>query len=167
MEGSSFRQALKDAKIEHRTTPPYSPQCNPVERVNQTIKTMIKQYINTSQKTWDVYLSETTFAYNTAIHDSTGYSPAYLNFGREMIVPGSLNQESQRRSRSTLNDRIKRIHEALELAKIETAKAFQRQRKHYNLRRRDWQPSIGENVLKRQNILLSKIADRNAKLCMK
>ena len=162
-----FRQVLADAKIEHRKTPPYSPQCNPVERVNRTLKTMIKQYIDTSQKTWDKYLGETTFAYNTAIHDSTGYSPAYLNFGRELMVPGSLNQEVQRRTRSSLNDRIKRMNEALELAKIEMARAFQRQQRNFNLRRRDWQPSIGESVLKKQNVLSSKIDDRNAKLCEK
>ena len=164
---NDFRQILKGAKITHRTTPPYSPQCNPVERVNRTIKTMIKQYIENSQKTWDNYIYEISFAYNTAMHDSTGYTPAYLNFGRELHAPGSLQQEVGQRTKSRAEERIKNIQEALELAKINTAKSFSRQRKYYDLRRRDWQPRIGDQVLKRQHILSNKANQLSAKLCEK
>jgi len=39
-----FRSMLREAAAKHRLTPPYTPQCNPEERQNRVIKTMISQY---------------------------------------------------------------------------------------------------------------------------
>ena len=91
--GWEFTQLLEEYKIDHRQTPPYTPQCNPVERTKKVIKTAINQYLGKSQKKWDALLPELAFAYNSAASDSTGYTPAYLNYGRELIPPGSLYQE--------------------------------------------------------------------------
>ena len=74
-----FKQLLKELDVEHRCTPPYTLQCNIVERTNRVVKTMVRQYIDRSQKTWDQYLTEIAFAYNTATSESTGFSAAYLN----------------------------------------------------------------------------------------
>ena len=65
---------LQEMHIAHRLTSPYTPQCNPVERANRVIKTMIAQNIKKSQKTWDVHLAELQFAYNTANNSTTGFS---------------------------------------------------------------------------------------------
>jgi hypothetical protein len=73
-----------------RHTPPYTPQANPVERVNRVLKTMIACYLTDRHVDWDRYLSEFTFAMNTAEHAATGFSPAYLNYGRELTVPTAL-----------------------------------------------------------------------------
>ena len=89
--GKEFSQLLENYKVEHRRTPPYTPQCNSMERTNKVLKTAINQYREKSQKKWDLHLPELTFAYNTAISESTDYTPAYLNFGRELIPPGSLH----------------------------------------------------------------------------
>ena len=56
-----------------------------MERTNKVIKTAINQYLEKSQKKWDALLPELVFAYNSAASDSTGYTPAYLNYGRELI----------------------------------------------------------------------------------
>ena len=162
-----FTNALKDAKIIHRRTPAYAAQCNPVERANKTIKMMMKQYIKSTQKTWDTHVPEIAFAFNTAVSESTGYTPAYLTYARELIQPGTLQQEIGRRTRSTLGNRINNHQEALELARINMARSFDRQRRHYDLRRRTWAPEIGERVLKRQHILSKKVEGINAKLAEK
>ena len=88
--GKEFFQLVVNYKVEHRRTPPYTP---PVERTNKVLKTAINQYLEKSQKKWDLLLPELIFACNTAISESTSYNPAYLNFGRELIPPGSLHQE--------------------------------------------------------------------------
>jgi len=89
-ESREFHDLLAKSGIEHRKTPPYSPQCNPVERGNRTLKTMIAQYVGANHRKWDLKLPQLVFAANTAIHDSTGYTPVMLTYGREISPPGSL-----------------------------------------------------------------------------
>jgi hypothetical protein len=36
---------------------------------------------------WDKHLEFVTFAYNTALHAATGFSPFFLMYGREPNVP--------------------------------------------------------------------------------
>ena len=160
-----FKQLLKDLHIEHRNTPPYTPQCNPVERTNRVIKTLVRQYIDRSQTTWDKYLNEIAFTYNTARSDFTGFSPAYLNYGRELTPRGSLSQEVGQRSTVGVDARIKRLQDAHELTRTNLAKSFQKQQRQYNLRRRDWRPAIGTRVLRKEHTLPNKAKDYNAKLC--
>lgn len=42
------------------------------------------------QRKWDELLPELQFAYNTSAHETTGFTPAQLNFGRELTAPGTL-----------------------------------------------------------------------------
>ncbi|KMQ82395.1 reverse ribonuclease integrase, partial [Lasius niger] len=84
---AAFTERLQEFGIKHRTAPVYAPQCNPVERTNRTIKTMISQFVENDHRAWDDHLPALQFAFNTAVHDATGYSPAYLNHGRELTAP--------------------------------------------------------------------------------
>lgn len=54
--------------ISHRTTPAYTPQCNPVEWANRTIKTMIAQYVQRNHRRWDENLPALQFAFNHQVH---------------------------------------------------------------------------------------------------
>jgi len=74
----------EEHNITHTTVPPYYPQANPVERVNQILKTMMISFIEQDHREWDKYLSEFRFAYNTTFHSSLGTSPAFLNLEREL-----------------------------------------------------------------------------------
>ncbi|XP_076300585.1 uncharacterized protein LOC143218903 [Lasioglossum baleicum] len=166
--GKELGKALNEWGVKHRRTPPYTPQCNPVERVNKVVKTMLSQYIGRSQRTWDEHYAEVAFAYNTAQHSAMGYPPAYLNTGRELVPPGSLRYKSGPRRAAGLNEQLRRGHkEARELAKCQIARSFQNQRKYYDKNRRNWEPDIGSLVLKRTHILSDKAAYRNAKLSQK
>uniref|UniRef100_A0A0C9RUK2 RNA-directed DNA polymerase n=1 Tax=Fopius arisanus TaxID=64838 RepID=A0A0C9RUK2_9HYME len=93
---TQFTELLRDYGIQHQRTPPYSPQCNPVERTNRVVKTMIGEFIEGSQRSWDRYLPELMFAYNTAKHEATQSAPAFLNYGRELMQPKSLISETER-----------------------------------------------------------------------
>ncbi|KAH1016972.1 hypothetical protein HUJ05_007713 [Dendroctonus ponderosae] len=43
---------------------------------------MIAQFGDENHRKWDTNLSKHVFAINSSRHDSTGFSPAFLNFGR-------------------------------------------------------------------------------------
>lgn len=91
LRSKQLEQKLQECDIRHMTTPAYAPHCNPVERTNRSIKTIISQYTGKDQRTWDEKLNALQFAYNTAVHDATGYTPAFINHGRELISPADDN----------------------------------------------------------------------------
>lgn len=63
----------------------YHPQNNFTERTNKTIGSAIRSYIIDNHRHWDKYLPEITLAIRTAVHEITGYTPFFLNFGREYV----------------------------------------------------------------------------------
>lgn len=67
-------------------TIPYHPQANPTERTNKTLKQMIITYTD-KHRSWDDKISHLIFALNTAVNESTGFTPAFLNFARELRTP--------------------------------------------------------------------------------
>lgn len=147
-------------------TPAYTPQCNPVERTNRTIKTMISQYVDKDQRTWDERLPALQFAYNTAWHETTGYTLAYLNCGRELVSPVSERTE-EAQDTTTPEGINKQLQEAFEVVKINLAKAFQKQKRYYDLRRRASKPKLGDWVWRREHVLSKKAEAFNAKLAPK
>ena len=88
---------------------------------------MIAQNTKKNQKNWNKNLSELAFAYNTSQHETTGHSPAYLNYGQELISPGSPAREATLPQRDGHEGRIRKSQDALELAKTKTAQSFQKQ----------------------------------------
>lgn len=58
-----------------------------VERFNRTLKDGLDLYVEQDPSTWDDYLPFVTYAYNTAKHASTGYSPFKLLYGRNPDIP--------------------------------------------------------------------------------
>lgn len=159
-----FTGLLSELGIQHQRTPPYSPQCNPVERANRVVKTMISQYITGQHKTWDRYLPELNFAINSARHESTKFSPAYLNYGREMSAPNTLHNANERTDRQT---QLTRLQDTMEFVRTSLAKAFTHQKKYYDLRRRDWIPKVGDKVARKEHVLSSAADQFAAKLAPK
>lgn len=137
----------------HILTPPYSPQCNSTERVNRTVNTMIKIYLRDNQKKCDDQLPEIQFAINTAVQESTGFSAAEMNFGRNLKPPRSFFEDQTGQfsdpypgvEQNRLN-----IEEILELARKNLTHAQQKQARYFNKKRRGWHPKINEVVYKRE-----------------
>jgi hypothetical protein len=61
-----------------------------VERYNATLLRMLRAYVNEAQDDWDEYLPVLMMAYRSAVHRSTGYTPNFLMFGREIVLPSDL-----------------------------------------------------------------------------
>lgn len=78
--------------IKQGFTPLYHPETNPVER-NRDLKTQLAILIGDDHTSWPEKLPSIRFAMNTAILASTGYSPAYLTFGRHLRTPDDVNHD--------------------------------------------------------------------------
>ena len=70
-----------------RTTA-YHPQCDGlVERQNRTLQGMLAAYVSSHKDDWDLWVDLAVYAYNTSRHESTGFSPYEMVFGRIARTP--------------------------------------------------------------------------------
>lgn len=90
-ESTLFQDLCKMLRIEKTRTTPYNPKSDGlVERFNRTLEDMISKYVQPNQKNWDEVLPLVMLAYRSSVHQTTGYSPAKLNLGRELKLPVDL-----------------------------------------------------------------------------
>jgi len=82
-----FKDLCFNWRVEHLTTTPYYPQASLAERVNSNLKAPLKIFHHESQNTWDENLPWLGLAFNTAVHESTRYTPDVLFLGRELKCP--------------------------------------------------------------------------------
>ena len=70
--------------VEQSTTMPYNPCGNaPTERMNHTLINLLKSLPKEQKSNWPLHLPSLVFAYNAMPHDTTGYQPYELMFGRK------------------------------------------------------------------------------------
>ena len=136
---------------------------------------MISQFVRGDHTTWDQHLIEFRFAMNSSIHDSTKYSPAMLNFGRELKMPRAIHgplcigseHPEETPVESQYSDAEKRMANLYRTVKGNLEVAYKQQAKYCNLRRRVSPFKIGQRVLKRQHILSSALNAVASKLAPK
>eukprot|EP00731_Ephydatia_muelleri_P031115 Em0022g629a len=73
--------------INKTRTTAYHPQGNgQVERFNRTLEAILSKVVAENQRDWDCHIPKALFAYRTAFHESSVYSPFRVNFGRSPIL---------------------------------------------------------------------------------
>lgn len=118
------------------------------ERANRTIEEMLRAYVHYSLTDWDQFLAGVEYAYNDSKQKSTGFTPFYLNYGRNPHTPLSLLQAHAAASGSpSAEEFISRAREALARAKTNLGIAQARQEKEANSRRRSDVFKVGDQVL--------------------
>lgn len=88
-----YRQLLSNYQVKPSYTAYYHPQANPTERVNRVLKTMLIAYVSENHREWDKYLPKVSCAMRSAQHETTGLSPYFINFGREITLLGSEHRD--------------------------------------------------------------------------
>ncbi|KAG2216040.1 hypothetical protein INT45_007161 [Circinella minor] len=76
-------------KIAHHFTSAFHARSNSkCERYNGILKQMLRKYTNGALHIWDQYLDAALFACRIRTHTTAKYSPYYLTYSRDPILPG-------------------------------------------------------------------------------
>ena len=144
---ADVEELLRLCACNFRHSTPYHPQTNGlVERTNRTLTTMLAMYVSSDHKNWDDVLPFITYAYNTAQHETTGYSPYYLLYARtprsclDTIFPFSVHDEP------SLAATLCRAEEARRLARLRIVASQERSKRRYDIRRQHVCYSPGDLV---------------------
>lgn len=122
----------------HKTrTSPYHPQSDGmIERFNRTMLNMLATAASEHPFDWEEHLRPLCLAYNTSVHATTGYTPFYLMFGRQVRMPldivyGTATTETTSPSEYAQALR-KRLEEAYNMVRDKTGQQQERQKEYYN-----------------------------------
>ena len=86
--GKLYEILCKEAKIKKIRTTPYRPQTNgQCERFNRTLMTMLGALPNDEKVNWQDWVSTLVHTYNCTTTRVTGFSPYFLMFGQEPMIP--------------------------------------------------------------------------------
>lgn len=96
---AAMQQCMFILGIKQELIPLYHPSANPAERKNRDLKFQISRLVDTNHSSWPKHLPAVRFAMNTAVCKTTGVSPAYLSFARELRTPVEVHNDI----RSVLN----------------------------------------------------------------
>jgi len=134
-------------------TTSYHPQTDGlVERMNQTIRSMLAKHAHTFGPDWDLHLQQVLFAYRVKPQDSTGESPFYLLYGRDARLPTETAisqpltpyQENLDDYRTGL---VAGLSEAWEAARSSITRAQKWQKRQYDKRARPAKYHVGNRVM--------------------
>ena len=169
-ESSLIKELCSLAGVHKSRTTPYHPMGNGmVERLNQTLLKMLGTLEDHQKQDWKSYVAPLVHAYNATRHDSTGFSPFFLMFGRHprLAIDAYLglnsSQESECTSREHYASKLKkRLDFAYKVASKEANKNATRLKSNYDGKVREATLGVGDRVLIRKVGLKgkNKLADR-------
>ncbi|XP_060781076.1 uncharacterized protein LOC132888994 [Neoarius graeffei] len=123
------------------------------ERMNRTLGNMIRALPPRSKHRWPQALKSLTFAYNCTIHETTGYAPFLLMFGRTPRLPIDLAFSSVLNVPEVVSyDEYvqflrQSLKEAMGVAQASASKQLRRHAELYNRRARGAPVEVGDQVL--------------------
>lgn len=169
-ESNLIKELCSLAGVGKSRTTPYHPMGNGmVERFNSTLLNMLGTLETHQKDDWKTYVAPLVHSYNATRHDSTGYSPFFLMFGRHprLAVDAYLGlsspEEPTVKSREHYATKLKkRLQFAYKVASTESKKSADRHKANYDLKVREATLDVGDRVLVRQVGLKgkNKLADR-------
>lgn len=87
-ESELIAELLELSGVSKSRTSPYHPMGNgTTERFNRTLGNMLRSLPPRSKQKWPQLLTTVTFVYNCTVHETTGFAPFYLMFGRVPRLP--------------------------------------------------------------------------------
>jgi len=152
-----LKQVYQLLSIKGLKTTPFHPQTDGlVERFNQTLKNMLRKFINETGSDWNQWMPYLLFAYREVPQASTGFSPFELLYGHNVRGPLSLLKENwagvkEEGEEQDVASFVVAMHEKLQrmtnLAQEHMAEAQQKQKSWYDKSARTRSFVPGQQVL--------------------
>ena len=156
-ESQIIQQLCNLAGVEKSRTTPYHPSGNGMcERFNRTLLHMLGTLPEKDKKNWKDAIAPVVHAYNATRHESTGFSPFYLMFGREPrlaidvylgLTPN--NRTKVGSSSKFVADLKRRLSQAYDIAQRNSRMASKRHKNIYDRRPMVSSLKKGDRVLLR------------------
>ena len=159
-----WRSLFKSLGTELRMSTAYHPQTDGQSEVTiRTLENFLRPYAERYPHQWVDYLPTAEFAANNAVSASTGFSPAYLLYGRNPIVPQVVDLSENKAE--AVEHMVERMTDELDTAKGYFARAQQRMCRSANKKRREVLFQPGDQVLiKSAYVPLASLAKLSPKL---
>ena len=154
--------------VQKSRTTPYHPMGNGLcERFNRTLLEMLGTLEQDKKADWKTHVAPLVHIYNCTKHDTTGYSPYFLLFGREPRLPIDVLLPSHVANHEVtytgyIADLRKRMKHAHDLVEARMKKSGENRKKWYDVKVRGASLQPGDHVLVRKVGLKGKqkLADR-------
>ena len=149
-----LHQICQLLQIDKIRTSPYKASTNAaVERYHRTLNSMLAKVVAQSQKDWDTCLPFVVAAYRASPHSATNFSPNYLLFGAENIMPLDLVMgpaPGDEQSPTTYNEYVEemktRMEDAYKTAREHLKVAAERRKMTYDARVKSKEFAVGDFV---------------------
>ncbi|GFS01482.1 LReO_3 protein [Elysia marginata] len=158
-----MKELFKLFGIQPINTSPYYPASDGMcERLNGTLKTMLRKVAEDRPKEWDPYLPAVLFAYREVRQESTGYSPFEMVYGRlprgpieiwKDILESSKPMDDEIPVFQYLSDLRERLSTALIIANASSDAAAAKARYYKNKNSRTRHFEVGDKTAHRQHLL--------------
>jgi transposase InsO family protein len=140
--------------IDKIRTTAYKPSSNGgIERLHRTLNSMMGKVVAENQRDWDERLPSIMAAYRASPHESTGYSPNFLMFGREVRAPVDLLYDAPSEERELwsspdafVEHRLELMRKSYALVREHLGKSAERMKQHYDMRVRPKVFEVGQWV---------------------
>ena len=135
-----MRDLAKTLEIQPTKTTSHRPSANGmIERVHATLHAMFAKTVEDSQRDWPEVVPFISYAYNTAYHSSTTFSPFYLMFMRQPKTPveltiGEPTAAAVRTEIEFVEETAAQMRSAHALVREHMRNGFDKAKKHYDSR---------------------------------
>lgn len=158
-QGANFgsrlmKELLEMAGVHKSHTTPYHPMGNGIaERFNRTLGNMLRVLPPTAKARWPQMLQTLTFCYNCTVHETTGFAPFFLMFGRVPRLPIDImfqhvRQDDKVVGRTEFVSRLRQdLSAAAEIARNHSRQEQARHALLYNRRVKGSSLAVGDRVL--------------------
>lgn len=147
-----FRAFTFGLGIKHIMTSVARPNSNMSERLNRNLKYALKIFHSSNQNMWDEELTYLQIAFNSAKHEVTNESPAFVFLGRELKHPLQLFWNIDADLEKHQPDAEERLRKVI----VNLRKAHERTKRRYDTNRLPSSLKEGDKVLYRKFVLSNK-----------
>lgn len=153
-ESELIAALLQISGVKKSHTTAYHPMGNGLaERFNRTLGNMIRALPPREKQSWPQMLHTLAFMYNCTVHETTGFPPFYLMFGRvprlpvDVLFKSVLREDGKVAYPKFVDSLHKDLREALLLVEKNTGREQKHQAQVYNRRVKGGQIVCGDRVL--------------------